>query len=223
MPEDDTPGATAPPTGRKERRAFASGRYRVLRSHASGGLGVIRVAVDQQLNRMVALKEIQPEFADDPASRAKFKDEAEITGRLEHPSIVPVYSLGIHPGGRPFYAMRLVQGDDLRSAIESYHRHAPADPGRRHLMFNDLLRRLIDVCNAIAYAHSRGVLHRDIKPGNIMVGKYGETFVVDWGLALASGRSYGDDEGFDESTLIPSSKQGGGFRARDALSARRPT
>ena len=185
----------------------AVGRYRILRSHARGGLGLIWVALDRQLNRLVALKEMRPGVASDPTSRAKFEDEAEITGRLEHPGIVPVYSLGAQADGRPFYAMRLVQGDDLRSAIERYHRRAPDDPAR-HLDLNDLIRRLIDVCNAIAYAHSRGVLHRDIKPGNIMLGKYGETLVVDWGLALATGRPEEAAQGFEEVTLIPSSNRG---------------
>jgi serine/threonine protein kinase/tetratricopeptide (TPR) repeat protein len=204
-PDGDGPAAGS---GRTDRTSSGGGRYRVLRDHARGGLGIIWVAIDRQLNRMVALKEMKPQLADDPISRSKFKDEAEITGRLEHPGIVPVYSLGAYAGGRPFYAMRLIHGEDLRSAIERYHKRTSDDPARRNLMFSDLLRRLIDVCNAVAYAHSRGVLHRDIKPGNIMVGKYGETLVVDWGLALATGRSEKGSEGLEEVTLIPSSNRG---------------
>jgi serine/threonine protein kinase/tetratricopeptide (TPR) repeat protein len=206
IPGDEGPGvATGPDTEGPPSRA--GGRYRILRGHAGGGLGLIWVALDRQLHRLVALKEMRPRAAADPSSRAQFEDEAEITGRLEHPGIVPVYSLGAHADGRPFYAMQLVQGDDLRSAIERYHRLDAHDPAG-HLALNDLLRRLIDVCNAIAYAHSRGVLHRDIKPGNIMLGKYGETLVVDWGLALATGRPEDGAEGFEEVTLIPSSNRG---------------
>src|SRR5262249_33637162 len=92
--------------------------------------------------------------------------------------------------GRPYYAMRFVRGDSLREAIERFH--SPDRPGNerggRSLALRQLLRRFLDVCNAIDYAHSRGVLHRDIKPGNIIVGKHGETLVIDWGLAKPVGR-----------------------------------
>jgi serine/threonine-protein kinase len=146
------------------------------------------VALDTELNRDVALKEIQPRFADDPRHRARFEFEAEVTGRLEHPGIVPVYGLGHTPEGRPFYAMRLIKGSSLREAVRDFHQaeNQPGrDPGQRALELRELLGRFMDVCDAVAYAHSRGVLHRDLKPSNIMLGKYGETLVVDWGLAKA--------------------------------------
>jgi serine/threonine protein kinase len=111
--------------------------------------------------------------------------EAEITGGLEHPGIVPVYGLGAYPDGRPFYAMRFIHGDRLQDAIADFHK--PDNTSRpwrdRTLALRQLLGRFIDVCDAIAYAHSRGVLHRDLKPGNVMLGRFGETLVVDWGLA----------------------------------------
>jgi len=160
-------------------------RFRILRPHAKGGLGEVFVAEDAELHREVALKEIQDRHADSPSSRARFVVEAEITGGLEHPGIVPVYGLGQYADGRPFYAMRFIRGDSLKEAIERFHKGegSTRDPGERAVEFRKLLGRLIDVCNAVAYAHSRGVLHRDLKPGNIMLGKYGETLVVDWGLA----------------------------------------
>ena len=162
-------------------------RYRFLRLHAKGGLGQVSVAIDEELRREVALKEIQDRHADDPDSRSRFLLEAEITGGLEHPGIVPVYGLGTYADGRPYYAMRFIRGDSLKDALERFHRadNAERDPGERAVEFRKLLGRFLDVCNAIAYAHSRGVLHRDLKPGNIMLGKYGETLVVDWGLAKA--------------------------------------
>jgi tetratricopeptide (TPR) repeat protein len=162
-------------------------RFRVLRPHAEGGLGQVSVALDEELHREVALKEIQERFADDPSNRARFVLEAEITGALEHPSIVPVYGLGTHPDGRPYYAMRFVRGDSLKDALERFHQaEGPQrDPGERRLQLRGLLGRFVAVCNAVAYAHSRGVLHRDLKPGNVMLGNYGETLVVDWGLAKA--------------------------------------
>jgi eukaryotic-like serine/threonine-protein kinase len=160
-------------------------RFRILRPHAQGGLGEVHVALDDELHREVALKEIKDRFADDPESRARFVLEAEITGGLEHPGIVPVYGLGHYAEGRPFYAMRFIRGDSLMSAIERFHsaEAPPAAPGQRTLALRDLLGRFVDVCHAIEYAHSRGVLHRDLKPGNIILGNYGETLVVDWGLA----------------------------------------
>jgi serine/threonine-protein kinase len=192
--------SSAPPEGM---------RYRVLRPHARGGLGEVFVALDQELHREVALKEILERFADDPQSRGRFLLEAEITGGLEHPGIVPVYGLGCYADGRPFYAMRFIQGDSLQAAIERFHEQdGPGrDPGERSLALRQLLRRFVDVCNALAYAHSRGVLHRDLKPANVMLGKYGETLVVDWGLAKTVGREEGLP-GSEERTLRPQSGSG---------------
>jgi serine/threonine-protein kinase len=158
----------------------------------------------------VALKQILDEHADDPVSRRRFLLEAEITGGLEHPGIVPVYGLGAHGDGRPYYAMRFIRGESLKEAVEHFHADEAlkSDPGRRSLELRKLLRRLIDVCNAIEYAHSRGVLHRDIKPRNIVLGKHGETLVVDWGLAKPTGRAE-SDSGSDERTLVPSTAGSG--------------
>jgi serine/threonine protein kinase len=198
-------------------------RYRILRPHAQGGLGEVFVAEDTELHRQVALKEIKVSRAHDPQSQARFLLEGEITGGLEHPGIVPVYGLGHYGDGRPYYAMRFIKGDNLKEAIERFHNKRQnadyADERREKtsarireicvfdfssLEFRQLLRRFIDVCNAVAYAHSRGVLHRDLKPGNILLGKYGETLVVDWGLAKVVGRRDTDTPD-EEATLRPSS------------------
>ena len=198
-------------------------RYRTLRPHAKGGLGEVSVAEDTELNREVALKVIQPQYAHDEGSRTRFVLEAEVTGGLEHPGIVPVYGLGHYEDGRPFYAMRFIRGDSLKEAADQFHHQTKRedDGGRREeevttvhvspsydsVAFRRLLGRFVDVCNAVAYAHSRGVLHRDLKPGNIMLGKYGETLVVDWGLAKVKGR---DDATMvdGETTLNPRSGSG---------------
>ncbi|MEI8020595.1 MAG: serine/threonine-protein kinase [Schlesneria sp.] len=169
-----------------------SNRFRILRSHAKGGLGKVSVALDLQLNREVALKEILEHFEDDPTARERFVLEAEITGGLEHPGIVPVYALGQGQHGNPYYAMRFIKGDSLKRSIDDFHKkdkQKALSPGERQLALRQLLGRFTDVCNAMEYAHSRGVLHRDLKPANVMVGKYGETLVVDWGLAKAVGKA----------------------------------
>jgi serine/threonine-protein kinase len=163
--------------------AATGSRYRVLSLHARGGLGVVYVAEDTELRRRVALKEIQVRHAHDARSRQRFNLEAEITGRLAHPGIVPVHGLGQHDDGRPFYAMRFVEGETLLDAIERFHRGKPADRGQRRLALRQLLKHFLDVCNAVAYAHSQGVIHRDLKPSNVLLGKFGETLLVDWGLA----------------------------------------
>jgi serine/threonine protein kinase len=160
-------------------------RFRVLRPHAKGGLGQVSLAQDNELKRQVAIKEIQARFADLPGSQARFIFEAEVTGRLEHPGVVPVYALGRNEDGRPFYAMRFISGSSMNEAItELYHSVAPEAFDRR---LRDLLNRFISVCNTIEYAHSRGYVHRDLKPANIMLGAYAETLVVDWGLAKQIG------------------------------------
>ncbi|MEQ8836689.1 MAG: serine/threonine-protein kinase, partial [Lacipirellulaceae bacterium] len=156
-----------------------------------GGLGQVSIAQDQEINREVALKEILPKHADSLEARSRFLVEAEITGSLEHPGVVPVYGLGQYADGRPFYAMRFIRGDNLKLEIEAFKNAYPTGKnspkenrgGDYELRFRKLLGRFIDVCHAIEYAHNRCVLHRDLKPGNIMLGKYGETLVVDWGLA----------------------------------------
>jgi serine/threonine protein kinase len=159
----------------------AGSRYQVLWAQAKGGIGEVYLAQDHELHRRVALKEIQPKHATNPASRQRFVAEAEITGSLEHPGVVPVYGLGTYPDGRPFYAMRFIQGENLATAIHRFH--AGSAPNFTGLEFRWLLRKFMDVCNTVAYAHSRGVLHRDLKPSNIMIGPFGETLVMDWGVA----------------------------------------
>lgn len=194
-----------------EKPPWAGLRYHILRPHAKGGLGEVFVAEDQELHREVALKEIQAFHANNAISRERFLLEAEITGRLEHPGIVPVYGQGQYPDGRPFYAMRFVHGGSFKEAIDRYHQGnaSSRSSSEATLEFRKLLGQFTDVCNAIGYAHSRGVLHRDIKPTNIMLGKYGETLVVDWGLARAMDRPEAVRTP-DEKTLRPSSGSGSG-------------
>ena len=184
-PIDAWQAAMNSPEGQSGVIGSASPRYQILRSHARGGLGEIFLAMDPELKRQVALKVLQAYHAHDPVSQARFVLEAEITGRLEHPGIVPVYGLGRDPAGRPYYVMRFIEGETLKAAIERFHGPAGRrqEPRDREVSFRRLLQSFVAACNAVAYAHSRGVVHRDLKPENIMLGRFGETLVVDWGIA----------------------------------------
>jgi serine/threonine-protein kinase len=177
------PAIDSPPTGL---------RYRPVAQHRRGGLGEVLVADDTELHRKVALKRIRVDRCHDTHGQREFLREAEITARLEHPGIVPVHGLVHDAEGQPYYAMRFIEGETLSDAVKQFHEadQIPGrDPGERSLALRELLNRFVAVCNTIAYAHSRGVLHRDLKPHNIMLGKYGETLVVDWGLAKSFERS----------------------------------
>nr|MCU0721881.1 serine/threonine protein kinase [Pirellula sp.] len=170
------------------------GRFKILKHHARGGLGEVWVAQDLELGREVAFKEIQDDKADYQPYRSRFVREAEVTSALEHPGIVPIYGMGQFPNGRPFYAMRFLDKKTLFHEIEQFHldRVDPVlklSPTELNLRLRRLLQRFIDICEAMDYAHSRGVLHRDLKPQNIMIGRYGETLVVDWGLAKVLGKT----------------------------------
>jgi WD40 repeat protein/tRNA A-37 threonylcarbamoyl transferase component Bud32 len=185
-------------------------RYRVLRPHARGGLGEVFVAEDLELHREVALKKVRSEYAHDADTRARFLREGEMAGRLEHPGLVPVYGLGTYADGRPFYVMRFIQGETLHNAIQAFHAadETAPDPGERSLALRQLLGRFVALCNTVAYLHSRGVLHRDLKPANVLLGKYGETLLVDLGLAKVVGRTDREVAEGAEATLRPSSDDG---------------
>jgi PAS domain S-box-containing protein len=163
-------------------------RYSATHLHARGGIGRVWRARDRQLDREVALKELLPDQAGNSKVAARFIREARLTGQLEHPGIVPVYELTSRTGtDEPFYTMRFVRGRTLTSAIEAYHdkrKSGQAEP----LDLIALLTAFIAVCNTIAYAHSRGVLHRDLKGDNVMLGDFGEVIVLDWGLAKLMGQ-----------------------------------
>ena len=183
------------------------GRYRNSREHARGGMGRVLLVHDDYLGRNIALKELLPHLAGSsrttadahgmPPSPARFSaniisrflQEARITGQLEHPSIVPVYELGHRQDGSLYYTMKLVRGRSLSKAIRECHN---LEERLR------LLPNFVDLCQAIAYAHSRQIIHRDIKPANVMVGEFGETVVLDWGLAKKQDREDIHEQGLSE-------------------------
>ena len=149
-----------------------------------GGMGRVYLARDRRLGRMVALKE-----AHDPGLARRLAREVRVTAGLEHPGIVTVYDEGRGGDGRPFYTMRLMRGRALSRVLSE----RSSASGRL-----ELLSHYLDACQALAYAHAQGVIHRDLKPANIMLGAFGETQVVDWGLARRLGDTVADA---DETTV----------------------
>lgn len=162
-----------------------SERYHLVNPHARGGLGEVYRAKDRELNRIVALKTIRSRYDAEEENRKRFVFEAEITGLLEHPGIIPVHSLGRFGSNSPYYTMRFIRGESLRDAVTRFHMQNRKLSSDTFLSreFRQFLQQLIDCCNAMHFAHEHKVLHRDLKPDNIMLGSFGETLVVDWGLA----------------------------------------
>ena len=159
-----------------------SQRYHRLRILGEGGLGRVWIAWDRKLEREVAIKEIHPRCSANATSRKRFHAEAGITSRLQHPGIVSIYDQGQDAEGRPFYVMRRVEGQSLREEIRKFH-DTHRSSAERHFELRRLLRTFIDVCETVQFAHEQSVLHRDLKPHNVIVGAFGEAVVVDWGLA----------------------------------------
>lgn len=158
-------------------------RYELVGLHARGGIGHVWLARDHSLDRDVALKELRPELRGDPQATRRFLREARITGQLEHPGVTPVYDCAERDTKRgPFYSMRFVKGPTLSEAASTYHqRRLKGEADLSELQ--DLLNAFVAVCNTAAYAHSRHVLHRDLKCQNVVLGEFGEVVVLDWGLA----------------------------------------
>jgi serine/threonine protein kinase len=149
---------------------FSATKYRLLNELASGGMGTVYLAEDTELNRRVAVKVLHaPDLTSD--LRRRMVREAQIIAGLEHPGIVPVHDAGELPDGRVFYAMKYVRG----SRLDEYAAHTDS--------IGERLRKFQAVCDAVAFAHAHGVIHRDLKPQNIMIGSFGEVLVLDWGVA----------------------------------------
>jgi len=162
------PSAADP--GRATLAGRTGDRYQLKEAIARGGMGEVLGATDDQIGREVAIKRMRERFPSHHAM-SRFFREACIQGRLDHPAIVPVHELGVDADGRPFFAMKKLSGTTLTQRI------ADGEPRQR------LLRAFADVCLAIEFAHERGVVHRDLKPDNILLGGYGDVYVLDWGVA----------------------------------------
>jgi serine/threonine-protein kinase len=156
-----------------------AGRCRVEAEIGRGGMGVVLRAVDPFFGRQLAVKVLQARTDERPDLERRFLDEARLTGRLQHPGIPPVHDQGTLDDGRPYFTMKLIRGDTLKALLNA--RSGPLDGLPRFIAI------FAQVCQTVAYAHSQGVIHRDLKPDNIMVGNFGEVQVMDWGLARARG------------------------------------
>ena len=159
-------------------------RYTLTQLHAKGGMGRVWLAHDGDLGRQIALKDLRPDQAGNTTVCSRFLYEAKITAQLEHPGIVPVYELG--QGDAPYYTMRFVRGRTLSEATRAYHKKRASGLGDS-VELADLLNSFVAVCHAVAYAHSRGIIHRDLKGQNVVLGDFGEVIVLDWGLAKRVG------------------------------------
>ena len=161
-------------------------KYELGNVVALGGMGVVHRAQDLHVRRAVAIKTMSETTKVTPAKRLRFVEEAQVTGQLEHPNIVPVYDLGIDEAGKPFYAMKYVRGITLRTVLNDLL-NLKSD-AITQFPLGRLLTVFQKACDAVAFAHSKGVIHRDLKPDNIMIGDFGEVLVMDWGLSKRLGK-----------------------------------
>jgi hypothetical protein len=188
----EPPGPGPAPRGDEGGRAGPAlpgqaGHCRIVGELARGGMGVILQGHDEHLDRDLAVKVLRDTYRNQPDAVRRFLAEAQVSGQLQHPGIVPVHELGRFADGRPYFTMKLVQGRTLAELLAQ--RQDPAQD-RPHL-----LKVFEQVCQTVAYAHSKGVIHRDLKPANVMVGAFGEVQVMDWGLAKRVGRERQGEDG----------------------------
>ena len=194
LPDDPV---TAPTLDQRTRelaqRSHDSTRYELRGEVGRGGMGAVLEVFDTELRRKLAMKVILGGQGSQSSTRTgtspltRFIEEAQVTGQLEHPGVVPVHELGMDPDGQVFFTMRLVRGEEFKAIIERVHSDDPNWSLTRGL---GVLQK---ICETMAYAHDKGVVHRDLKPANIMVGRFGEAYVMDWGLAKVKGREPSHD------------------------------
>jgi eukaryotic-like serine/threonine-protein kinase len=204
-PTGDTPG---PPPSRDPSLPARIGPFRVTGVLGRGGMGIVYEAIDLEFQRRVAVKVLRPEVENDAGFVRRFAQEGRITGQLEHPAIVPVYRLGQTDAGRPYLVMRRLHGETLAERLD---RDPPMSPA--------LVRAMVTVARAVAYAHDRGVVHLDLKPSNLLLGGFGEVFVLDWGVAVLLDAVAGNAMAFGTPGYVdPRQREGPPDRACDVYS-----
>ena len=177
------------PDGTESANLDPKGRYVRKRELGVGGMGQVILVADHAIGRDVALKEMTSPNLEDEGARARFECEARLQGQLEHPAIVPVYDVGVSPDGHPFFTMKRVRGQSLADILRLKREGAPT-----RFSMRKLLSAFSQLCLAAHFAHERGVVHRDIKPANIMLGAYGEVYLLDWGVAKILGTEIEKDD-----------------------------
>src|SRR5688500_7293472 len=180
-----------------------------------GGMGAVRLYRDRQIGRRVAMKTLRAEHRVRPQSELRFVREARVQGQLEHPSIVPVHELGVDPSGASYFTMKRIRGVDLDTIVTGLAHGVSglADRWSRRR----LLTAFSQVCLTVDFAHQRGVLHRDLKPGNVMLGEFGEVYVLDWGLAKPFAANTIVDEASEPVGLNPATGPAGGASPQTKL------
>lgn len=174
-------------------------RYEDLGCIGRGGMGEVRRVRDRQLGRLLAMKLLAADAMDHPTSQARFLAEARLTARLQHPGIVPVHDCGALEDGRLWFTMKEVRGRTLREVVETLH--GPGETGPAPSALRSVIDAYLRTCEAVAYAHAEGVVHRDLKPDNVMIGALGEVLVLDWGIARPLAGALDD--------AVPSSRDSG--------------
>ena len=199
-------------------------RYELDHALGEGGMGAVMLYRDRQIGRRVALKVMHDTDAASPRARRRFVTEARVQGQLEHPAVVPVYDLGLDPQGRIYFTMKRVRGVTLEDVVRDLQRDRRV--AEKRWSRRRLLTAFSQVCLAVDFAHQRGVFHRDLKPGNIMLGDFGEVYVLDWGVAKVRGQADStepdsvslDDLDTDETATVPGTLLGTpGYMAPEQL------
>ncbi len=192
-----------------------SKRYELGAVLGEGGMGEVRLCRDLRIGRDVALKAIRPSIVSHPVLRWRFEREARIQGQLEHPSVVPVYDLGLNPQGSTYFTMKRLHGLTLEQIIARLAAQDPVTKGAYSR--RKLLSAFSNVCLAVAFAHAHGVVHRDLKPANIILGEFGEAYILDWGVAKVAKAdlSIGLEEGDEVAATMNSF--GTNFELRDTV------
>jgi serine/threonine-protein kinase len=185
-PTGDGAGQLSDPGGELVLERSPDERYEHRALLGEGGMGEVRLCKDKRFGRDVAMKVVRSGQGSKGDLRARFLREARVQGQLEHPAIVPVYDVGRDAAGNLFFTMKRLRGSTLEEVITRL-RSRDSDTGALYTR-HKLLSAFLDVCQAVHFAHARGVVHRDLKPGNVMLGSYGEVYVLDWGLAKLTGR-----------------------------------
>ncbi len=188
----DSPKIDAKDTDRQLPKYFSNSftRYSDLTDFSKGGSAVLRTCLDNNLGRTVVMKTLHSHLARSEYARSRFLREARVTAQLMHPNTVPVYEIGQDIEGRLYFTMKKLEGETLRDVLEK--QILGDEDACRVYNLDRLLGTLIQVCNALSYAHDHGVVHRDIKPENVHIGSYGEVILLDWGVAKVW--SHGDDD-----------------------------